>query len=479
MSEERPAVRAIAWREVFPWLRLLGVFRLAIRPRVLLLAIIAALFCSTGWRFIGVLFEGSSDARIAYDTADGKRAYGPIGQLYTRYLWEPLDHPLPADPDSALRPATPEASEQLGRVVTIQLPNTSLSATGPALLSSFLAARPIQQLIGFGEIFNPKATLSLTAFLMLCLLWAIVVWAFAGAVITRIAGVAFARGEQISWNRATSFAWRKWPSYFASPTLPLLGVVLIALVMALFGLILRIPYIGIPLIAITWPLFLIGGLLMAILLLGLVVGWPLMWSTVSCEGTDSFDALGRSYGYVFGKPLQYLGYGIVALLLGWLGWYVVDIFSGLVVDTTEWAVSWGSGRSLMDAVTKTLPTAVETPEGYTGLDRRSAQLIDFFSNCVRSIPIAFLYSFFWCAATMIYLLLRRDEDQTEIDEIYLEEEQETYGLPPLRTDAAGVSEPADVPAAKPTAAPPSSTPPTSTPDATKPPSSNEGPLPLE
>lgn len=470
MSEERPAVRAIAWREVFPWLRLLGVFRQAIRPRILLVAIVAALFCTTGWRVIGAMFSGSSDPNIAKENAAGERVYGPVASLYTSWPWEP-----------------PLVSEVYGRGNAAEMGADTLTAmqhqiaTGQySLLSSFVTARPIQQLIGFGEIFNPKATLSLTAFLMLCLLWAIVVWAFAGAVITRIAGVAFARGEQISWNRATSFAWRKWPSYFASPTLPLLGVVLIALVMALFGLILRIPYVGIPLIAITWPLFLIGGLLMAILLLGLVVGWPLMWSTVSCEGTDSFDALGRSYGYVFGKPLQYLGYGIVALLLGWLGWYVVDIFSGLVVDTTEWAVSWGSGRSLMDAVTKTLPTAVETPEGYTGLDRRSAQLIDFFSNCVRSIPIAFLYSFFWCAATMIYLLLRRDEDQTEIDEIYLEEEQETYGLPPLRTDAAGVSEPADVPATKPTASPPSPvTPPASTPDATKPPSSNEGPLPLE
>jgi hypothetical protein len=119
------------------------------------------------------------------------------------------------------------------------------------------------------------------------------------------------------------------------------------------------------------------------------------------------------------------------------------------------------------------------PDGYTGFDVWSAELMYFFSGCVRSIPTAFMYSFFWCAATMIYLLLRRDEDQTEIDEVYLEEEQETYGLPPLRTDAAGVSEPADVPIPAPKPPATTQSPPTP-PGESKPQSGNDsGPLPLE
>lgn len=366
-----------------------------------------------------------------------------------RWPWEP-PHDLRGSGVSGDR------ADAMVRRVQIQSANAEVSASGPAVFSSFLSARPVQQLVGFGGIFTPDASASRTAFLSLALVWAIVVWAFAGGIITRIAAVGFARGEQISWNRANQFAWKKWPSFFASPMLPILGVLIIALFMALFGLIMRIPYVGIPLIAITWPLFLIGGLLMAILLLGLVVGWPLMWCTVSCEGTDSFDALGRSYGYVFGKPLQYLGYAVVALVLGWLGWEVVSIFSDLLVNTTQWAVSWGSGGEKMDLVSSTLPFASgELPERIAGLDVWSAKLIYFFNGCVRSIPVAFLYSFFWCGAVMIYLLLRRDEDQTEIDEVYLEEEAETYGMPPLKTDAAGVTQPADVP--PPAAAPPTDT----------------------
>jgi hypothetical protein len=55
------------------------------------------------------------------------------------------------------------------------------------------------------------------------------------------------------------------------------------------------------------------------------------------------------------------------------------------------------------------------------------------------LAVGFLYSYFWTASTCIYLLLRRDADATEMDEVFLEEEQEeaTFGLPPIETDQAG------------------------------------------
>ena len=82
---------------------------------------------------------------------------------------------------------------------------------------------------------------------------------------------------------------------------------------------------------------------MALLLLGLIFGWPLMWATISTEGTDSFDALSRTYAYVFQRPLRYLFYAVVAALLGWLGWLLVENFAAAVVWLALWAASWGSG----------------------------------------------------------------------------------------------------------------------------------------
>ena len=62
---------------------------------------------------------------------------------------------------------------------------------------------------------------------------------------------------------------------------------------------------------------------MAILTIGLAAGWPLMAPTVSTEGTDTFDALSRSYAYVYQRPLAYLLYAVAATIIGILGLLVV------------------------------------------------------------------------------------------------------------------------------------------------------------
>src|SRR5262249_3389291 len=46
--------------------------------------------------------------------------------------------------------------------------------------------------------------------------------------------------------------------------------------------------------------------------------------------------------------------------------------------------------------------------------------------------IGFGYSYFWSAATIIYLLMRQKVDDTDLDEVYLEEEdaEDVYTPPP-------------------------------------------------
>ena len=41
-------------------------------------------------------------------------------------------------------------------------------------------------------------------------------------------------------------------------------------------------------------------------------------------------------------------------------------------------------------------------------------------------------------ASAIYLLLRKDADETEMDEIYIVDEKRTYELPPLQSDENGI-----------------------------------------
>ena len=62
---------------------------------------------------------------------------------------------------------------------------------------------------------------------------------------------------------------------------------------------------------------------------------------------------------------------------------------------------------------------------------------------MTTLAVAFGFSYLWCSSTVIYFLLRRVVDATELDNVYVAEEQGLHGLPPLKTGDDGVAEPAD------------------------------------
>jgi len=167
---------------------------------------------------------------------------------------------------------------------------------------------------------------------------------------------------------------------------------------------------------------------MTILLAGVLLGWPLMWATISVEGTDSFDALNRTYSYVFQRPLRYFFYVIVATVVGWLGWIVVENFAASVIWLASWAASWGAGAARMD----------ELVYGKGAL----SSIIAFWSGWVKLLAIGYAFSYFAVASTAIYYLLRRDVDARETDEVFLDADtsEQKFGLPTLRKDAAGAPE---------------------------------------
>jgi hypothetical protein len=99
-----------------------------------------------------------------------------------------------------------------------------------------------------------------------------------------------------------------------------------------------------------------------------------------------------------------------------------------VVELSFWAASWGAGQERIADIRHHL--AGEEAAGFSL--SAGVALIGAFVGLVRSLAVAFTYSFFWCAAAAIYLLLRRDVDQTEFDEVFVEDEIEPYGLPPLK-----------------------------------------------
>src|SRR5205807_3874845 len=117
------------------------------------------------------------------------------------------------------------------------------------------------------------------------------VWGLFGGAITRMASVQVARGEKISMREALRFVRARYVSFLCAPLIPLVFIAVVVIGLSIYGFFFMIPALGEIVVAgIGWFLVLLAGLMMAIVLVGLV-GWPMMYATISAEGSDSFDAI--------------------------------------------------------------------------------------------------------------------------------------------------------------------------------------------
>src|SRR5262249_22187649 len=166
-------------------------------------------------------------------------------------------------------------------------------------------------------LFDPAGGWLNRTYLFLVILWSLATWALFGGAITRIAAVQAARtNERVGLGESLRFVWARSKSYLCAPLFPLVFLAIMVVCRIVFGLLESLTGIlGDLVMPILWPLVLLGGLVMAVVLVGLI-GYPLMYTTISAEGSDSFDAISRSYSYVYQAPWQYLWYTFVGLVYG-------------------------------------------------------------------------------------------------------------------------------------------------------------------
>jgi hypothetical protein len=305
-------------------------------------------------------------------------------------------------------------------------------------------------------------------YLMFVMLWSLAVWGFFGGAISRMAVVQVARhNEKISLREALQFARGRCQSFFFAPLLPLVFLAVIAILLMLYGLVEGLlPWVGDVVIAgLLFPLVLIAGLVMAVVLVGLL-GYPLMYPTISAEGSDAFDALSRSYSYVYQAPWNYIWYSAVSIAYGAVLVFFVGIMGSMLVYLGKWGMSesWYPESREPSYLFAYAPTSfgwrdlllhktphVEAQEQVLSNGRIAetyyfkkdyAQDISFFNRIGAGLimlwlwliflfVVGFGYSYFWTAASIIYLLMRRKVDDTEMDEIYLEEEETLPSTPPV------------------------------------------------
>lgn len=316
---------------------------------------------------------------------------------------------------------------------------------------------------------KPSAGFREKIYLLFVMLWTMLTWGLFGGAITRMAAVQVARqNEKVGMVEAFRFARGRLRSFFFAPILPLFFLAFITFLLVLFGWFEGFTWVlGDLVTGLFWPMILIGGLVMAAILVGLV-GWPLMHATISAEGSDSFDALSRSYSYVYQAPWHYAWYALVSVAYGAVLIFFVGFMGSLFVYMAKWGVATApfvpdsrepsyffayapTSFGWRDLLLKQSPPShvqeirrlvnsgeiipaygftPEYKETITWNNRIGAYLVTFWLGLVFLLIVGFGYSFFWTSATIIYLLLRRKVDDTELDEVHLEEEDEPFAPEP-------------------------------------------------
>lgn len=284
------------------------------------------------------------------------------------------------------------------------------------------------------------------------------VWAVFGGAIARISAVQVARDEKLSVRQALRFSLSKFWSFFSAPLIPLGIVLLVGIICALGGLLTNVPFIGPILVGLMFFLALAAGVVMTLVLLGAGGGLNLMYPTIAVEGSDSFDAISRSFSYLYARPWRMAFYTAVAIAYGALTYLFARLFVYLTLLTTRFFAGWlvfthADSRQGLWEVLFPAPNFWSLPPDIDFMTLGGGEVLGAFLMSVWIFLMigllgAFLISFYFSANTVIYYLMRREVDATEMDDVYLEqpEEESAQPAPAVAGTVAG-----EVPAAAPSA----------------------------
>lgn len=295
----------------------------------------------------------------------------------------------------------------------------------------------LDKLVGFFTVGPVWAVRHHPFFFGIFFLFFLSVWAVFGGAISRIAAVHVARDEKISIRQALRFSTAKFLSFFSAPLIPLIIVGVLGLLLAIAGLLTNIPFLGEIIVGVFFFLALIAGFVMTLVVLGLAGGFNLMYPTIAVEGSDSFDAISRSFSYLYARPWRLAFYSAVAVVYGALCYmfirYFLDIllmlthyFTGMFVfreaATTEplWSALWPG-----PAVTQRLAWQPD----YLSLSFAQdlgAFFIWMWTHLLAALLGGFAISFYFVAGTVIYYLMRKEVDATEYDDVSLEAGEDEF-----------------------------------------------------
>lgn len=415
MRDDQGVLRGVSWRDACPWLVIFRTYRLSVRPSLLILATCGTLLAPLGWRVAEFLFVDDAirqDSEFAAFVAHQRR--------FTATPSPVREWGRSATSPDAARQNPPDAKQ-----LTLSI------ATQSALPRAYREMVAPFQWLASRESLRVKQY----AYLIAGTVWSLLVWGLLGGAITRTTLLELGREESSDWTQSLRCAWGRLRSLVLAPWMPVGAIALLTIPCLLLGLVMRAD-MGVFVGGVCWILVAVAGFLIALLLVGLACGWPLMYSAVTGEsGGDEFEALHRSFSYVYGRPLHYAFYVLVAAVLGIVGSVVADAFAQLTIWAGDWAVSWGTGNSRWAEI-----EAATAGKSSSGTLKAGVALMGTVEFLVWQAAAGFRYAFFWCAAAAVYLLMRQQVDDTEFNELDTEDDVAALNLLSASGDPNGPGE---------------------------------------
>jgi hypothetical protein len=284
----------------------------------------------------------------------------------------------------------------------------------------------------------------------------VVVGAIFGVACCRIAAMRLARDEGTDLGAAFSFSFGNLGASLGAVFFLVAAAGFFALCNVMAGIAAGVPGVGPFASFLLFPLAMLSGFLLFLVLFGAVMGGPLVAASIAVERNGALDAVSRAFSYVYGRTVLFFFYGLtVWFITSVLGTCTILIEELIRWTLTMWLPDGESWRSMATALRAAGEAAASLRMPNLGGSPWDVVVWGWsawlFGLLLHLALVGWVYYYFFGGATAAYFALRRDVDGTEEEEIWVEgEDREKFGEPEKPKPAgAGDASPATPPGAPP------------------------------
>jgi hypothetical protein len=255
-----------------------------------------------------------------------------------------------------------------------------------------------------------------------------------GGTISRLVALDYARDDLPTLDEASQFVRARRMAFFLAPVAPLAIVAACALVNAVVGLVGWIPYFGRICMLVGYPVALVFSLITLFVVVVGILAFGMMMPALAVGGKGALDGWITAFNYVLWSLVKFVLYAVIIIALGIVATAAAVGLVGLLNYIVDQTVGIGFLSSIPWAH-YTTPDA--TPEA-TRYHAFFQVIMAVMRLIVCALPIVYAFSYYFSANTVLFFLMRKEVDNVDIDEIYVEE-------PEAPAAQEGVGEPVQQP----------------------------------